>query len=592
MTTSLVQILPDIVINKIAAGEVVERPASAVKELVENALDADATEITIDIKDGGLTLIRVADNGQGMSSTDLLLAVRRHATSKIRRVEDLEAIDSLGFRGEALPSIASVSRTVVTTCTPDSVGGVQLQIDGGIEGALVDCPRSAGTTVEVHTLFHNIPARRKFLKSASTEVRHISRVVTEYAMVYEDVTFVLTHNGRRMFRYYAVTDSADRMAALFGRATAEKMLPCDYRTEGLTVTGFVGKPEIARNSSRFLTLFVNRRAIVNRSLNHAITEGFRSLLQRGEYPFVVLFLTVDPAKVDVNVHPAKREVRFVDERYIYSHVLRAIKGVLAGAELIPEFGLPMHTSYTPGGPSASVRAFMNSQRPTAEEVASSKQPSLSFDHHSSAPTPQADEVQEVPLPQEPTPPVGGFWQVRNSFIFSATDEGVLIIDQHAAHERILFEEALAGMEETRVAAQQMLFPITVELTHPEFVVMEKVLPYFIKLGFGIRIFGGTSVVVDALPASVRGWNEGRLLKDMLDELAEYGTTSADYVQKIAASYACKAAVKAGDPLKEGEIAYLVHRLFQSSQPYTCPHGRPCTIKMTFRELEKKFGRTT
>jgi DNA mismatch repair protein MutL len=588
-----IRVLDDHVVNQIAAGEVVERPAAVAKELIENALDAGGRDITVEVEAGGKHLVRVADNGSGMGRDDALLALERHATRKIRSGDDLAAITTLGFRGEALPSIAAVSRVVLVTRTPGEAAGTVITVEAGRITDVRDGARSPGTTVEVRQLFFNVPARRKFLKSAETELRHISRIFIEYALAYPECAFLFKHDGQDIYRLSPVAQLADRARSIFGKQTVDKCVPVAWQDAGITVTGLVGKPEIARNTAGQLTIYVNRRVITSRLINHAVMEGYHTLLQKGQYPFAVLCLALDPGTLDVNVHPAKREVRFSDDQLVHRAMAQAVRETLSGADLMPRISLPAAfpaapavAGYRPARVTQSITDYVQrhtgiADRPPQQEM---------FTHRPAPPlsvheTPQQEDSQNV------DEHLGQIWQLHDSYIFAQVKGGVLVIDQHAAHERILYEEIAGQLAAGPKTAQQLLFPVTLELSHPEFLLAQEVMPLLKDIGFGIRAFGGTTVVVDAIPTSVRNWREGKMLADILDEMLQHGNAASGLKERLAASYACKAAVKAGDPLKPGEMSHLINRLFTTSNPYTCPHGRPAVIKMTLEELERLFGRT-
>jgi DNA mismatch repair protein MutL len=588
-----IRVLDDHVVNQIAAGEVVERPAAVAKELIENALDAGAGDITVEAEAGGKHLVRVADNGSGMGRDDALLALERHATSKIRSGDDLAAITTLGFRGEALPSIAAVSRLTLVTRTPDDAAGTVITVEAGRITDVREGARSPGTTFEVRQLFYNVPARRKFLKSTETELRHLSRLFIEYALAYPECAFLFKHDGQEVYRLPKVGQLADRARGIFGKQMIDKCLPVAWQDAGITVTGLAGKPEIARTTSAQMTMYVNRRVIASRLVNHAVMEGYHTLLQKGQYPFAILCLALDPGKVDVNVHPTKREVRFTDDQLVHRAVAQAVRETLSGADLMPRISLPAAppvgpaAGYSPTRVTQSITSYAQRQanspdRPPQQEL---------FMHPSALPHLTVRETPQRAEPRTTDEYLGHIWQLHDSFIFAQVKGGVLVIDQHAAHERILYEEIAGQLAAESKTAQQLLFPVTLELSHPEFLLAQEVLPILQDLGFGIRAFGGTTVVVDAIPTSVRNWREGKMLVDILDEMLQHGRAASGLKERLAASYACKAAVKAGDPLKPEEMSHLINRLFTTSNPYTCPHGRPAVIKMTIEELNRLFGRT-
>jgi len=595
MGDTRIQILPESVINKIAAGEVVERPASVVKELIENALDAGSSEINIELNNGGKALIRVADNGCGMVQEDAILALERHATSKIREIEDLTRIESLGFRGEALPSIASVSQMVLLTQTREQKEGTRIVIEGGNIKQVSTEARSPGTTIEVRNLFFNLPVRKKFLKSTDTELRHIVQKVIEYAVAYPTTAFKLIHNGKSLYQLYSVSEQLERIRNIFGNQLTSKLIPFKIENGPLKIWGYLGPPELARTSSRHQLIYVNKRIINSRLIIHAITEGYHTLVPRGQYPWIILFLQLAPHLVDVNVHPTKREVRFSNEHWIHQQIVQAIEKTLTQSNLIPQISLGDQEEVVKPGKEQEYQQRIKSSVESylQKELRESSDSQTTLPGFKSRKVTEGLHVRQTKVAtdeQEKREELEHFWQLHDSYIFAQIKGGVLIIDQHAAHERILYEEVMASFAGQRSTAQQLLFPVTLELSPADYLLLQDILPLLNQIGFSIRCFGGNTVVVDAIPTSVKNWEQGKMLQALLDEMASYGKLSSGLKERLAVTYACKAAVKAGDPLKPAEMEFLISRLFATENPYTCPHGRPAVIKITTDELARKFGR--
>ena len=668
-----IRLLPEQVANQIAAGEVVERPASVVKELVENSLDARAGRVTVDIQAGGRSLIRVSDDGMGMSRDDALLCLERHATSKIQRAEDLASVATLGFRGEALPSIASVSRFTLTTRERDSESpeGTQIIISGGkiVEVKAAGC--APGTTVEARQLFFNLPARRKFLRTEETESAHIQHYLTLAALAFPEVAFVFQKDGRLVWQLAAIKSGdgpAARSAALRERLRAlyggeQKLLAIDFSdvitspqdgdepaaggfdaappgparpastppAPNFRVWGFIGAPGVSRATREDQHLFVNRRPVENRGLNYALLEGYHTALMKGRYPVCCLFLEVDPAAVDVNIHPAKREVRFHREADVRRSVAQAVRQTLlefhgneARASMpkaqgqrpeakghSPEAGVPgvqrEVEGPTPAAPAAarteqtSLPNFPPGLKPKVAEVQSqpAAQPPLRMGF---GPPPAPAPVQPVrpsPAPAgAPLPllsvPLRLVGVIGKLYVVFESDRGLVLLDQHAAHERVLFEQMLNRLERDEQApSQKLLLPETVELSARDANFVREQLPVLARLGVGLSEFGERTFLLDALPPFVRAADPRRFVLELVDELKAAGqeVNSLRLGEHTVAKTVCRHAVKAHDPLAGRELENLVEELRRCAMPYTCPHGRPTLIEMNFRELEKKFGRT-
>lgn len=665
-----IHLLPEQVANQIAAGEVVERPASVVKELVENSLDAGATRILIEIGAGGRALIRVTDDGCGMNRDDALLCLERHATSKIRRAEDLDSIRSMGFRGEAIPSIASVSRFSLTTREHDETSGeaTQILIQGG---KIMDVKVAAGppgTAIEVRQLFFNLPARRKFLRSEETERAHIQHYVGLMAMAHPRVALTLVHDGRVLWQFPAqrCETEADRIPALRERfrqvhgADAD-LLPIDFcadldshqsafqevgpeeasnlevpdrpatKRDQLRLWGLIGKPGTSRSTRDSQHLFVNQRPIDNRGLNFALMEGYHTALMKGQYPVCCLFLEVDPSQVDVNIHPQKREVKFRDEMRVRRLVSQAVRESLhqfhqpaPAVALSPEVpsASPTRSVVSPnqssfklwspatvgGGRADSSSPLVPVPEPEKGPVESSATPSRSAIGPSAVPVEStvqglprrtvADDVPTVAPPPEPLPlprvrlrMVG---VIGRLYVVFESDRGMVLMDQHAAHERVLFEQMLSRMERTEAGpSQKLLLPETVELSPRDAEFLRRHLDVLSRLGVGLREFGERTFLLDALPPFVKTGQPRQFIFELIDQLKAAGSqvNNLRLGEDVVAKTVCRHAVKANDALSPRELEQLAQDLRQCVMPYTCPHGRPTLIEMSWRELEKKFGRT-
>jgi DNA mismatch repair protein MutL len=617
-----IHILPPDIANKIAAGEVVQRPGSAVKELIENALDAGATRITVVVKDAGSTLIQVADDGAGMSSEDALLAFQRHATSKLASAQDLEAIRTLGFRGEALASIAAVAQVEMKTRRAADDLGSLVRIEGNEVKEQSPVAAERGTSITVKNLFYNTPARRNFLKTRNTELKNISDVVTRMAVIYSEIAFLYVSDDEELLNLKP-KDAAGRLADLFGEKQARALLPLKEVSEFLSIDGFIGRPDFARKSRSEQFLFINKRFVVNRSLNHAVFQAYEHLMEKGAFPFYVLNLTLDPSKVDVNVHPSKLEVKFENESAMYRFMLHAVRKTLGEHDLVPSVSLgsagaasgtegKMHflsslgsqidladlPSAGPSSPDIDLgRVFRRVERRIGDDVVQ-KDGEATFPVENDRPlAPPPDRVvQHLPMGsagdqlsiQDGKP----IWQVQNKYILSQIRTGLLIVDQHVAHERILYEKAIANFENNLPTTQQLLFPQTIQLTASDYTLAKDLIPHLEKLGFDLKLFGKNTVVIEGIPADVRVGSETQILQDVLDEYRNNEhTETMDARDNLAKSFACKAAIKAGDRLTTTEMLVLIDQLFATQMPYVCPHGRPIVVKISVEELDRRFGRT-
>ena len=578
-----IRVLEESIANQIAAGEVVERPASVVKELIENSLDAGASWIEVNIEGGGADLIRVSDNGSGMERGDAVLAFERHATSKIRSAEDLNGILSFGFRGEALPSIASVSRAILSTGREGEADGCRVRLDGGERRAVEPAQHPRGTTVEISDLFFNAPARRKFLRSRATETAHIADRMARTAAAHPAVAFSLTSGGRNMFNWPAVAGLRDRVTQMSDLSEARGLVEVERRAGDMGVRGLVSPPSLSRSTGRDQNLYVNGRPIRDRRLLHAIQQAYATLLPRGRYPVVYLFLESPPNEVDVNVHPAKNEVRFRRAGAAHDLVRESILHALGIAgrrgEIVPTTrGIP-----GPGGEVApSWGPDSGSPAPGASNVWSLGESRTPIDGPPAVTAPPLFES----LPYSPLA------QFRETYILAAAPDGLMILDQHAAHERVLYERLLAQSRAGLVERQRLLFPITLDVTSAQAQAFEGGMSTFDALGFSVTPFGEGALRIDEVPVLTADAALERLVRELLDELVEW--SSADGMERLlhrlAASAACHAAVRANHSLRRDEMDRIVCDLMETRSPMTCPHGRPAMIRLPLDHLEREFRR--
>ncbi len=576
---SRVRLLPDGVVNKIAAGEVVERPASVVKELVENAIDAGATEISIEVRKGGKALVRVRDNGCGMVKEDALLALSRHTTSKITDASDLFTIRTMGFRGEALPSIAAVSHLELTTKERGGLAGTRVTVEGGVVDKVKETGAPDGTEIVVRDIFFNTPARRKFLRSERAENAYIAAAVVSQALARPEIGFTLVVEGEEVIKAPAAVKALDRIVALFGTDLTDKLVPFEGERGAISARGFIGTIEVTRGNRTGQHFFVNGRPVQDKIISFAVADACGGIFPVKRHPVVFLFLEVDPPDVDVNVHPAKREVRFRNG----SAVRDVIRDVLSRA---------LHAS----GPIA-VTGLADQGRAVSE-------PAARYETQSEGGL--VSRIPVAPYHQEPLPweeeglaasglgtetlrPIG---QIKNLYVVCETPDGMAIIDQHAAHERILFERVMRLGEKGEGDVQRLLIPAVAHLSAPEYALLNEYIGTFTALGIGVELFGNTDVKVDHLPACLGEIDAERLMRDVLGELAEEERSSAvkDEIAARVAMKVCRAAVKRRDPLGAQQLKRLVSDLLKCRTPHTCPHGRPTIIRMSLEEMNKKFGR--
>jgi DNA mismatch repair protein MutL len=659
-----IQVLDQITIDKIAAGEVIERPASIVKELVENSIDAKAASVTVEIQDGGISLIRITDNGSGIEREDIRNAFLRHSTSKIRKVEDLAHIASLGFRGEALSSISAVTRTELITKTKEDTFGTRYVIEGGVEQSLEDAGAPDGTTFLVRQLFYNVPARRKFLKTPMTEAGHVQDLLMRLALSHPEVAFTFINNGQTKMRTSGNGKLKDVIYSIYGREAAANLIELDYSMDGLVMKGYLGKPVITRGNRNFENYFVNGRYVKNAMLSKAIEDAYKDFLMQHKFPFVVIHFQVDGEKIDVNVHPTKMEMRFQRQQDVYNIVYEGVHRTLLEPELIPQVEAPAPKVISqPKSESPFLLKPKTAPRPMEKKPEEKEEPHdeayfmkkmkervLSYHQRNSSaevakkeqifrpqaqaerikdalarakevekqPQKQAEEQPELiretpvyetkPVTEEKAEQLNLFeehllkrekkaeykliGQVFETYWLVEFENSLYIIDQHAAHERVLYERTLKEMKNREFTAQYLSPPIILSLSMQEAQVLNENMDRFTRIGFEIEPFGGEEYAVRAIPDNLFGIAKKELLLEMLDDLADGISTSMtpELIDEKVASMSCKAAVKGNNRLSAQEADALIGELLLLENPYHCPHGRPTIIAMTQRELEKKFKR--
>jgi len=670
-----IRVLPPEVANQIAAGEVVERPASVIRELLDNAVDAGATRISVEVEDGGLKNLRVTDNGCGMSPEDALLCTRRHATSKILRSEDLENITTKGFRGEALASIASVSRFKLITRRDEDTEAVMVQIDGGTTVNSGPAAGPPGTTILVSDLFYNLPARKKFLKRPTTEMEHVCSTVTWLALAHERVHFTLVHNGRSVMELPAVASRAERIMNIYGRGIMGDLLPVSMDTPALSVSGFISRPTLTRNGAQHIFTFVNDRYIRNRTVQRALMDGYRNILPTGRYPLVFLYLELDPRTIDINVHPTKQEVKFARENEVFTAVYGAVRQAWEQpaeekhpAEPAPQYHFPPRqppqtpiprsaveiTNFSPkiGGDTERVESVVPVTKPVewGDTASKSSPPRIGGDTEgvesvvpvtkpvewgdavlkpsppkiggdtegvesigpTAKPVERADAVSKISPPKfggdtegvessippdllrassvDEAPELRVLGQLANSYILAESNGALFIIDQHAAHERILFERFLTHSARGPLASQILLFPATIDLSPAEMQVLSDSTPVFHRLGFELEPFGLSTYAIRAIPGDLNLEAASELVKDMVTALQGEGNTE-EKVERALHTLACRAAVKFGDPLDRDSMEAIADGLRSIPRRDFCPHGRPSVVCLSPEALRKSFRRT-
>ena len=608
---SRIQLLDNATIDKIAAGEVVERPSSVVKELVENAIDAGATAVTVEIKDGGISFLRVTDNGNGIPADQVREAFLRHATSKIRTSEDLNNIHSLGFRGEALSSIAAVAQVEMMTKTKDSLMGVHYQIEGGKEISFSQVGVPDGTTILVKNIFFNTPARRKFLKTATTEGGYIADLCEHLAMSKPEVSFRFIANNQVKFHTSGNGDIREIIYRIFGKDFIKEIIPIDCEEQDIKIQGFLGKPTLNRSNRNFENCFINGRYVKSNFLFKAIEEGYRAYLMQHKFPFAVLYFTIDTDKVDVNVHPTKMDIRITDSQKYYDFIVKSISDTLSKPEMIPNIEQAENLSKTPKREAV--------ERSTVPEPFEQKRmeeyrvredfsyiTNRLFGEDVSLP-PVSPKVEGPDMPKEVPVQMNFFeekilkqenkdkfeimGQIFQTYWLVRYEDQLLFVDQHAAHEKVKYEKLIKSLQEGEVLSQNLQPPLVLHLTQKEEAALKEYQSYFVNLGFVWEDFGSHSIAMRQMPVELYGKSEKRFFEEILDELVENGCKGTpEVVQEKIASMACKSAVKGNQTINAAEMSALLEQLFELENPYHCPHGRPTMISMSKTDLEKKFKR--
>ena len=625
----IIRTMPLSLANKIAAGEVVQRPASALKELIENAIDAGATEIKVLLKSAGSELIQVIDNGCGMCSDDALVAFERHATSKIQAIEDLESIRTLGFRGEALASIAAVSQVELKTRRLNDEVGICVSMDGGeLRGEPEPCAHPAGTSIAIRNLFFNVPARRSFLKTQATEFKHLVETFQFLALSHHEITFSLYHDGNEVYELTANPEKKffdslkHRIGDLFGKQYLEKVIRVEENTSYLSVNGFLGDPEFHKRTRGEQFLFVNDRYIKSRYLEHAVRGAYEDILPEGAYPFFILFLTIDPRHIDVNVHPTKAEVKFDDERGMYGFIKTISKKALSTSLIAPQFSFdtdiepmdspgssgaawppPQASPFGPpagGGSTSSGGAWRDRDWSPPQRSFDPQQ--LPLGDLTDRLYERAEDVSEdgfvipsdanvQPSLPEKARETSLLWQLHGKYILTQIRSGMMIIDQNAAHERVLFEKAMHSLESGFGLSQQLLFPHTLEFGPAEFALIKELMPSLQALGFEIGKFGGRSFIVRGVPAEIKVGDERTILEEIIEQFkSNEDTLKLKGHENLAKSLARKGAIRSGTTLDVKEMRSLVDQLFMCEKPQVCPYGRPTFLDISIEELDTRFGK--
>jgi DNA mismatch repair protein MutL len=593
-----IQMLPDHVINKIAAGEVIERPASVMKELVENAIDAGATQVDVEVVQGGMQLIAVSDNGSGMNRDDALLSIERHATSKIRTAEQVEAVSTLGFRGEALSSISAVSRFTLITRPAAELSGTQLLVSGGKLQDVLDAGCPPGTRFEIRNLFFNVPARRKFLRTEATELAQIRQLFAVYALAHPEVGLTFNSDGREVYNLPGGSSLADRITALYSPAFLSNLRKLDFAADGVKVSGFAGLPQTGRSDRSDQYVFINGRPASAPVIHHALNEAYHAVLARGRYPSAFIFITVPPAMVDVNVHPAKKEVRFRHPAAVRDAVIAAVQKALALEAPEAERREPAFKFEAPRPAPPVVKQHeldMENQK-TEDRGQKTENENGDIKLHSSAVCPPSS------ISAAPWKWCRVLGQAGGMYAVLETEEGIVLMDPQAAHERVLFEKFMHDLTAGKPSRQGLLTPEAIELMPADAEALRRHLPVLEEMGFGISDFGQDTFIVDALPVHLQNGSPIVILSGIARAMEKTGAAvrqgspqasraTREALRETVAQAACRTSVKAKDPLSTAAIERLVEDLAKTEMPYTCPHGRPTLIFQSFTELNRKFGRS-
>lgn len=632
---SKIRILPDALASQVAAGEVVERPAALVRELVENSLDAGARHIEVHAQRGGIAMIRIVDDGSGMDREDAMLCLERHATSKIRTKEDLGAIHTFGFRGEALPSIASVSRFRLATREKEALVGTEIEVNGGKLVAVRDSGGAPGTVIEARSLFFNVPARRKFLRTENTEFSHVEQQLRLHAIANPQVAFTLTHNGELVLHLPATRDMLERIRGLVGDELASRLLKVEESTvHGITVSGYIGGPGMSRSNRQMQTTYLNGRPIESASISYGLREGYHTALMKGQHPVTFLFIQMDAQAFDVNVHPAKKEVRFHDGHAVRDAISRAVSHTLENATKLPtghapaarpapavataprtpvvpdsrqeQFAMPVASSSAPlrnlppvAQPQppapADTPAVSHRAADVLERIAAARNSSPATPASAPQPPPEPEEEDapaETATPAAPAPEYRIIGVLQKLYVLMESKEGLVLMDQHAAHERVNFEKFRRSIESGGVPCQRLLLPVTLQTTPRDADLLRQNLPSLNRLGIEIEPFGPNIFKVETLPAFLKTDDPAAWLDQVIEELSSLSAKSSSLrlSEDAIATIACRASVKSNDVLSIPELQALLKDLFACEMPYCCPHGRPTLVQISTSELERKFGR--
>jgi DNA mismatch repair protein MutL len=602
-----IKILPHTIANKIAAGEVVNRPESVAKELIENSIDSGATEITLIVKDSGKSLIQVMDNGSGMTEEDAILSFRRHSTSKITSIEDLESISTLGFRGEALASICSISQIEMKTRLQSEDVGSFIKIEGDevIQVSKTSC--DFGTSISVRNIFYNTPARRNFLKSDNTEFRHIYETFVKLAISNPNISFNFFNNDEKIFDLKKST-LLKRLSELFNVNFSESLIKIESGNNLININGFISKPNFTKKSKADQYFYLNNRFILSKSLNYAVYSGYDDLVEKGNYPSFFIFINLDPRKVDVNVHPSKLEVKFEDEGAIFGFIKNSVRQALRDSNIMFDIGFSSASETPEKGATLIHKDLSNKssiftlpKKDSFDVRPLEKRESTANIHTYSEITNELFNNVEIPKPEETKnlfehkiteSEEFNLWQFRNKYIMYQTETGLMIIDQHAAHERVLYEKATSMLDSQAAFSQQLLIPITINLSKIDYHIVESVQSELKSLGFNFKFLKNDKIELTGLPSDVKIGDENKIFQELINQYKEYELKlNLDKRDNLAKSFSCRSAIKSGDKLARQEMLALIDSLFACKLPYVCPHGRPTVIRITTEELDKRFSRT-
>lgn len=586
-----IRVLPKVLVDKIAAGEVIERPASVVKELVENSLDAGAERIEVELKEGGAKLIRVVDDGKGMDSGDIALAFVSHATSKLEHEDDLFEVHTMGFRGEALSSIASISHARIVSRRHDADAGYEISAEGGEIGDVRACGAPPGTQVEVRNLFYNVPVRRKFMKTPATEMAHVTEAVTRLALANPGIAFVLTHNGRKVFNLPPAEDRAQRLGEFFGREIADNIIPMRERFPEVEIEGYLLPPSVDRSNTTMQYTYVNRRYVREKTLMHAVAEAYRGLLMKGRRAVCFLFLTVDPGDIDVNVHPTKVEVKFRKSGDIHTRVLTAMRNTLRQAKLTPQVNLSEKEPQDADERTESIRSAISDFFAGRQDSGGDRPPGAG--NFPDRPAGTADFPHRPDdEPQEREIHYGNTMQMLDCYIVEEVREGIRLTDQHALHERILYNRMKQNIHDGPLNSQRLLVPDLVELPKQEFYAVMELQEDLARFGMEIEAFGDSTVIVRSFPQLLGRFDGQDFFEELLEEFdGPGGVRRVDgRLDKLLKIMACRGAVKSGDRLSPKQIQNILDQRSGAEQTDTCPHGRPTSMILSRHELDKQFGR--